>query len=173
MKVDDAYLIGLRLSPERGEPDQFTLWFEDAAGQNRVPRRDGRLQWAATPSAARRLADDEYDLAGAAAAAAEEVSVCSVPGLLYALTNPSDGDDRTVTLALNLLDDLVNCTPTPLPPAAQRSLDMMVKTLTEGDDLRAGLGPAGSGAAVEAVFASLGRVLCFSDLNVGLTAAPQ
>ncbi len=85
-----------------------------------------------------------------------------MPGLLYSLTEPADGDPAVVRLALDMLDDLVASTGIPLSAAAARLLDTIAVRLFEGASLPDAVGEEGP-AAVEAVLAGLGRVFSSSD----------
>ena len=166
MKPDRGYVIGLRLTPEEPDPEFFTLWFEDETGKNRVACRGGRIQWASSAHSTKSLTDSRYDLTGILEENLELDSVCNIPHLLYGLTRPGEADGRIVLLALNLLDDLVSCVEYPLPSQMQATLDRVVARTSEGATLREATVDVATGDAVEAVLASLGRVLAFSDFNV-------
>lgn len=164
MMIEQVFMVGLRLSPDRPDPDFYTLWFDGDDGKARIASVDGRLQWSQDPGTAWRLTDSEYDLYSAVTEGMELDSVCSIPGLLYSLTHPDDADSRLVSLALNLLDDFVHTTGHRLPNDVQSVLDQIVVRLTEGEPLREAISGR-ENEAVEAVMASLGRILCFSDFG--------
>jgi hypothetical protein len=166
IKPDRGYIVGLRLTPEESDPEFFTLWFEDETGKNRVACVGGRIQWASSAHASRSLTDSGYDLTGLLDKDLELDSVCNIPHLLYGLTQPDEADEKIVLLALNLLDDLVCCVEHPLPIQLQATLDRAVARLSEGATVREATVDVGTNDAVEAVLASLGRVLAFSDFTV-------
>ena len=163
MKPDGVYIVGLRLKPDETEPELFTLWFEDERGKNRVARVEGRIQWALTLDEAKHLTDSECDLSGSIDA--ELDSVCNIAHLLYGLQHPGEVDEMVALLALNLLDDLVLSIDYPLPRKMQKMLDRIAVGLTEDKSLSETLGDSTPSDAIEAVLASLGRVLCFSDFK--------
>jgi hypothetical protein len=166
MKPDRGYVVGLRLSPELSDPEFLTLWFEDENGKNRVACVRERIQWVSSVDGIGRLTDSRYDLTDLVAETLELDSVCDIPNLLYGVTHVDEVDETVVLLALNLLDDLVFCVEYPLPHKMQVILDRIVVRITEGATLRDAVIDVGVDDAVEAVLASLGRVLSFSDFDV-------
>jgi hypothetical protein len=166
MKPDQGYVIGLRLSPEKSDPEFLTLWFEGENGKNRVACVGERIQWVTSVNRLRLLADSRYDLTNLLEQNVDLDSVCNIPNLLYGLTHPGEVDAGVVLLALNLLDDLVFCVEYPLPHELQAILDDIVVRISEGSTLSDAVAGVGPNDAVEAVLASLGRVLTFSDFNV-------
>ncbi len=155
-------VIGLRLSPDDPEPALYTLWFLDSSGATRVALRGGRVQWVLRVGDLGLVGDDDADLTGFTRAPSEIEAVCSVPGLLYSLTEPADGDPAVARLALDMLDDLVASTGVPLSASAAHLLDTIAVRLFEGASLPNAVGDGGP-AAVEAVLAGLGRVFSSSD----------
>ncbi len=162
MRPSTAYIIGLRLSPERENPEWYTLWFENASGQNRVVLKNGRIQWSSSIEGARNLGHEIPDLIGVGESTFDAVS--DAAGTLYALQRSSEGDESLVLLFLNLLDDTLNTAGQVLQPETKRLLDRLSAMLTEGATLQAAVESlGGSQGVIEAVFACLGRVLVWSD----------
>ena len=104
--ANEAYVIGLRLNPDRAGPEWFALWSEEPDGSSRMATRDGRVQWASTPERAHGLRRADQRLIGET----EVDGVCDVALVLHRLASSETGDEGDVLDALNLLDDAVNTT---------------------------------------------------------------
>jgi hypothetical protein len=169
MKSSDAvYVIGLRLSPEVDSPELFTIWFEYDSGDSRVAAHEGRLQWVFAVSEVSQVTDDEYDLATDDRMRTDHDAVCDIANLLYSIQSGADDSNAKVLDTINLLDDLLIAVGNPLPTDSGELLTRMIVGLTEGDSLSSVVPPENRSATIEAVFASLGRVLAFSDfIGVG------
>jgi hypothetical protein len=164
MKSPDAvYVIGLRLSPDVDAPELYTIWFEYDSGDSKVATRAGRLQWTFTVSQVSRIADDEYDLVTDDHARSDYHAVCDVANLLYSIQSGADDSNVKVLDSINLLDDLLIAIDNPLPADGEKLLARMVVGLTEGGSLSSVVPPENRAGTIEAIFASLGRVLAFSD----------
>ena len=162
--VEPVFVIGLRLSPERTDPDLYTAWFEEGdSGKSVVARLDGRLQWATSYESIVEIRDSTCDLAETLDGLSELNVVCSIPALLYAITNPLDADWPAAYLAVDLLGDLVYSTSYPLPNCMQGALDRLSVGLFEEVNMPVLVNEIGSDVLVEGVLSSLGRILCFSD----------
>ena len=162
MRTIPAYVIGIRIDPDRAEPEWYTLWFEDEEGSNRVVTKGGRMQWAPRIDGALALGVhfdeqvqiDRPDLDG----------VCDIARTFFEISHLSTGHEALVLTALNLLDDMLDAVGHPLPTEAKLRLDQVVTRLTEGESVpEAVLAHGGAAPVVEAVLASLGRVLVWSD----------
>jgi hypothetical protein len=165
--IPKTHLVGVRLNPDRSTPQAFTWWFEDEQGRNRVASIEARIQWALSPGAAGSLRDSGYQLpAPTSALVTPDVdAICDVAQLLHSLSTPDDDDGPAVLLALNLLDDLIDTIEQPLAAEHRRTLDGIVVHLTEGTALADALLGYRNEDVIEAVYASLGRVLAFSDFT--------
>lgn len=163
MSAITAYVIGLRVDPDRVDPEWRTLWFEQD-GANRIPTKNGRMQWSSNVDAAvalARLIDGDVSFGGGKLGA-----VCDVASTLHDIANGTTGNEALVLDSLNLLDDMLITVNHPLRKGPKLRLDGVSGRLTEGVSLpevvAAHDGPT---EVVEAVLASLGRVLVWSDFT--------
>lgn len=163
MKADAVYVVGLRLDPDRLEPELYTLWFEYDGGESRAAARSGRLQWVFSATDVDLVRDDDYDLGAGRVHSMDDSVVCDVATVLYAVQRGAGDNDLEVLNSINMLDDFLIAVANPLPDEPQRLLGTMRVGLTEGESLGQVVPPPARKATIDAVFASLGRVLAFSD----------
>lgn len=165
--MNDAIVsvIGVRISPDVVEPEWHTLWCDPGDGPNFIVTRGGRMQWSSTVEGARALAvhvDRPFSGGG------DLESVCDVATTLHDISRKLAGNEVVVLDCLNLLDDMLITVNFPLLKEPKLCLDRVSGRLFEGMPLPEVLeAHGGSKAVLEAVLASLGRVLIWSDLTCG------
>lgn len=161
MSEHKGYVIGIRLNPDRPDAEWYTLWYEHDEGPNRIVTNDGRMQWSSSVHGAHELA---VLLPNDVSLDPVEPSVCDVACMLHDIANGSTGNEALVLDSLNFLDDLLITVHHTLPKEPKLRLDRVSGRLTEGISLPDVIAAHdGANAVLEAILASLGRVLVWSD----------
>lgn len=162
MNAISAYVIGLRVNPDRAGPEWYSLWFEHPEGGHRLVANEGRLQWSSSIDGALALS---ALLDGQVSVDPPEFDgLCDVASTLYEVASLSPGKEAAVLNCLNLLDDMLLTVGHSLPSEPKLRLDRVSGRLTEGTSLpEVVLAHGGTAAVIEAVLASLGRVFVWSD----------
>lgn len=159
-----AEIIGLRIDPDTEYAEWYTVWYWDEQDETRIATREGRLRWYRAESEARRAADSitpsGYSLDP------DIPTVCDIARVLHDIEADEVGNEGSVLVSLNLLDDMLICVECIEDLPNRASLDVFCSHLTMGDPTKVAAENAGGKQMVfNTLYAALGRLFVWSTFE--------